>query len=318
MMKYSFIFLLFTMVLSAQDIVPKSMIEAGGNVQSIALYGDKIVAGTSLGTIEVYKMSDASAVSKIVFENIQDFTGESIAPKVFSVDMLEGTNTYVAVLQAQSGARSLYLVENGQKKELIGASKNMFITKAKFIDKNKILLALMSNELILWDILAQKELYRTQINPSHFSDFALNEAKTIVASSCESGEVTLSDVQTGKTLKVLEGGNVDNVYKVDFKKGKVLCAGQDRRGIVYDANSGKFDRYDGSFLLYAGALSPSSKRGAFAFNERNDIVIFDLEQKREIFTLVGQKSTLNTIIFASEKELVSGSDDKFILIWRLP
>lgn len=304
--------------LYSADITPQKMIEAGGNVQSIVLYGDKIVAGTSGGTLEVYKLSDASLSYKMVFDTIKDFTGESTAPKVFSVDMLEGANTYLAVLQASSGARELVLVDNGVKKVLIDATKNWFITKAKFVDKHKILIALMSNELILWDIALGKELYITQPNPSHFSDFAFNENKTIVASSCESGEITLSDVSTGKTIKVLSNGNVDNVYKVDFKNGKVLCAGQDRRGIVYDVKSEKFDRFDASFLIYAGALSPSSKLGAFAFNEQNDIVIFDLEQKTKLHTLSGQKSTLNTIVFASEKELVSGSDDKFIIIWRLP
>ena len=300
------------------DITPKKIIEAGGNVQSIVLYGDKIVAGTSGGTIEVYKLSDSSLSYKVVFDAIKDFTGDNISPKVFSVDMLEGTNTYLAVLQASSGARELVIVDNGIKKVLIDASKNKFITKAKFVDKHKILIALMSNELILWDIALGKELYITQPNPSHFSDFTFNENKTIVASSCESGEITLSEVNSGKTIKVLSNGNVDNVYKVDFKNGKVLCAGQDRRGIIYDVKSGKFDRFDASFLIYAGALSASAKLGAFAFNEQNDIVIFDLENKTKLHTLSGQKSTLNTIVFASEKELVSGSDDKFIVIWRLP
>lgn len=317
-MRVMMIWISLCALLLGVDITPKTIIEAGGNVQSIVLYGDKIVAGTSGGTIEVYKLSDSSLSYKVAFDTIKDFTGDSIAPKVFSVDMLEGTNIYLAVLQASSGARELVMVDNGVKKVLINASANKFITKAKFVDKNKILIALMSNELILWDIALGKELYITQPNPSHFSDFAFNENKTIVASSCESGEITLSDVSSGKTIKVLSNGNVDNVYKVDFRNGKVLCAGQDRRGIVYDVKSGKFDRFDASFLIYAGALSPSSKLGAFAFNEQNDIVIFDLENKTKLHTLIGQKSTLNTIVFASEKELVSGSDDKFILIWRLP
>ncbi|MBV5278419.1 MAG: hypothetical protein J0647_05215 [Campylobacteraceae bacterium] len=317
-MKFLIIFLTFLLSINAADIAPRKIIEASGNVQNIALYGDKIIAGTASGALEVYKLEDGSLVSKIEFEKIKDFTGDLITPKVFSVDMLENSNTYLAVLQTTSGARELYIIENGKKIELIGVSKNMMINKAKFVDKSRILIALMSNELILFDIASKKELYRVQASPSHFSDFAMNENKTMVASSCESGEITLSEISTGKTLKVLSKGNVDNVYKVDFRKGKILCAGQDRRGIVYDAESSTFDRYDGSFLIYAGALSPSAKLGAFAFNEKNDIVIFDLIQKAMQHTLVGQRSTLNTIIFANEKELVSGSDDKFIIIWRLP
>ena len=313
-----FICLFFLSSLLFADISPRLMIQASGNVQNIVIHGQNIVAGTSVGTLEVYKISDASLVKKITFEPIKDFTGETIAPKIFSVDALEGADTYLSVVQASSGARKLVLIEKGIMRELISEKENLFINKAKFIDSNRILIALMSNELILVDTKSAQKRYQVQINPSHFSDFALNESKSLVASSCESGEITVSDVSTGKMLYVLSGGNVDNVYKVDFKNQKILCAGQDRRGIIYDTQSKSYERFDGSFLIYAGALSPSANLGAFAFNEQNDIVIFDVISKAKKHTLKGQKSTLNTIVFVNEKELVSGSDDQFILIWRLP
>ena len=307
--------LLCTLLISA-TLVPRSIIEASGNVQQIALYEGKIIVGTSAGTLELYKLSDASKLSTVTFPKIKDFTGDEVTPKVFSVDMLG--NTLLAVVQASSGARELYLVEEGKPKVLIDAHANLFISKAKFVDKTHVLIALLSNELILWDIQTKKEIYRIQPSSSHFSDFALNETKTMVASSCESGEITIFDALSGKIMKVLKGGNVDNVYKVDFKKDAILCAGQDRRGIIYNLQSGAYDRFDGSFLIYAGALSPSLNLGAFAFNEQNDIVLFDLASKTKVHTLQGQKSTLNTIVFANDKELVSASDDQFIMIWRLP
>jgi len=307
--------LLCTLLISA-TLVPRSIIEASGNVQQIALYEGKIITGTSAGTLELYKLSDASKLSTVTFPKIKDFTGDEVTPKVFSVDMLG--NTLLAVVQASSGARELYLVEEGKPKVLIDAHANLFISKAKFVDKTHVLIALLSNELILWDIQNKKEIYRIQPSSSHFSDFALNETKTMVASSCESGEITIFDALSGKIMKVLKGGNVDNVYKVDFKKDAVLCAGQDRRGIIYNLQSGVYERFDGSFLIYAGALSPSLNLGAFAFNEQNDIVLFDLASKTKVHTLQGQKSTLNTIVFANDKELVSASDDQFIMIWRLP
>ena len=310
-----FISVCMSMLLSA-ELTPKSIIHASGNVQQIALVEGKIIAGTSAGTLELFKMEDASKLSQITFPSIKDFTGDEVAPKVFSVDMLG--KTLLCVVQASNGSRELYLIEEGKPKVLIDAHANLFISKAKFVDKNRILIALLSNELLLWDIEAHKEIYRIQPSTSHFSDFALNETKTMVASSSESGEISVFDALSGKMITVLKGGNVDNVYKVDFKKGKVLCAGQDRRGIVYDLKSGTFERIDAPFLLYAGALSPSLTLGAYAFNEQNDIVLFDLATKTKVHTLKGQKSTLNTIIFASERELVSASDDQFIMIWRIP
>ena len=315
-MKYLLVLSLVTSLLLSAELTPKSMIETSGNVQQIALVEGKIIAGTSVGTVETYKLSDTSKLSLFQFPKIKDFTGDDVAPKVFSVDMVG--NSLLAVVQASNGARELYTIENGKSQVLIDAQANLFISKAKFIDKNRILVALLSNEFLLWDVKNKKEIYRIQPNPSHFSDFTLNENKTMAASSCESGEITVFDAQSGKIIKVLKGGNVDNVYKVDFKKEKILCAGQDRRGIIYELGNGAYERYDGSFLLYAGALSPSLKFGAYAFNEQNDIVLFDLSTKSKVYTLKGQKSTLNTIVFASERELVSASDDQFIMIWRLP
>lgn len=315
-MKYLLLLSVFASVLLSAELAPKRIIEASGNVQQIALVEGKIVVGTSVGTVETYQLSDASKLSLVQFPKIKDFTGDEVAPKVFSVDRIE--NSLLAVVQASNGARELYRIDEGKPQVLIDSSANLFISKANFVDKNRILVALLSNEFLLWDVKNKKEIYRIQPNPSHFSDFALNENKTMVASSCESGEITVFDALSGKIIKVLKGGNVDNVYKVDFKKEKILCAGQDRRGIIYDFGSGAYERYDGSFLLYAGALSPSLKFGAYAFNEQNDIVLFDLSTKSKVYTLKGQKSTLNTIVFASERELVSSSDDQFIMIWRLP
>ena len=315
-MKYLLLLSVFASVLLSAELIPKRIIEASGNVQQIALVEGKIVVGTSVGTVETYQLSDASKLSLVQFPKIKDFTGDEVAPKVFSVDRIE--NSLLAVVQASNGARELYRIDEGKPQVLIDSSANLFISKAKFVDKNRILVALLSNEFLLWDVKNKKEIYRIQPNPSHFSDFALNENKTMVASSCESGEITVFDALSGKIIKVLKGGNVDNVYKVDFKKEKILCAGQDRRGIIYELGNGAYERYDGSFLLYAGALSPSLKFGAYAFNEQNDIVLFDLASKSKVYTLKGQKSTLNTIVFASERELVSASDDQFIMIWRLP
>lgn len=317
-MRFCMMLGLFLSVCFASDIAPRLVINASGNVQTIVMQGHHIVAGTNAGTIEVYHRDDGRLMQKIVFDTIKDFTGDAIAPKVFSVDALEGSETFLAVVQAGNGARRLVLVEKGVQKELVKASENLFMNKAKFIDARRVLVALMSNELVMIDTKSGEKKYQVQVNPSHFSDFALNESRSLVASTCESGEVSISDVATGKTLEVLSGGNVDNVYKVDFKNQKILCAGQDRRGIVYDVKTKAFARYDAPFLIYAGALSPLAKLGAFAFNENNDIVIFDLSSHAKLYTLKGQKSTLNTIVFVNEKELISGSDDTFILIWRLP
>jgi len=308
---------IFITSLYSQTTSPTSFIKSSGNVMELVLYKDSLIVGTDAGTMEVYNLDNHELLLKAEFTMIKDFMGDDINPKVFSVDYIKSSDTYLAIVQASNGARELYTINNGKKTEVIDSKAKLFISKAKFIDNNRVMLALLSNEFILYDIVQKKEIYRLHVSYSHFSDFMLSEDKTLMASGDESGEITITNVEKGEIYKTLKGANLDNLYKVDMKAGKVLGAGQDRRGSVYDIDTGTYSRFDGDFLIYAGALSPSGKKAAFAFTENNDIVVFDLFLNEKVYTLSGQKSTLNTIIFKNEKELISGSDDNFIMIWRL-
>ncbi len=155
------------------------------------------------------------------------------------------------------------------------------------------------------------------MSESKFSDFALNEDRTKSAFSCESGEITVLNNSDGKIIKRLKGLNLDNVYKVDFKKSTVSCAGQDRRAVWYDINNGKGDFVEAKFLIYATALNPDATLGAFSLDEKNNIYIIDLATKSFKYILKGQKSTLNNIIFKDNSTLFSASDDEFVLMWKL-
>jgi len=318
-MLYKLLMVFFMFSLAWGDLLsPTHELEASGNVLDLVVQDGFLVAGTDGGTLEIYDEETLELKKSIFFEPIEDFMGNPMPSKVFSVDKINSHERYLALLQSPTSYRRLAIVQDGDIQYVIQESDGLMIKKAKFISSSKVLLGLLSNELILYDLEAKKSIYRFQLTQSHFSDFVLSKDKTIAASTDESGRVYLVDVARGSVLQTYQGGNVDNVYKLDMQGKRIITAGQDRRGIVYDINSGKFDRYDADFLIYACALSPSSNLGALAFTEQNDIVIFELNTGRKLHTLRGQKSTLNSIVFASEKKLYSGSDDKFIMQWRLP
>lgn len=318
-MLYKLLMVFFIFSLAWGDLLsPTHELEAAGNVLDLVVQDGFLVAGTDGGTLEIYDEETLELKKSIFFEPIEDFMGNPMPSKVFSVDKVNSQELYLALLQSPTSYRRLAIVQDGDIQYVIQESDGLMIKKAKFISSSKVLLGLLSNELILYDLEEKKSIYRFQLSQSHFSDFVLSKDKTIAASTDESGKVYLVDVVRGSVLQTYQGGNVDNVYKLDMKGKRIITAGQDRRGIVYDINSGKFDRYDADFLIYACALSPSSNLGALAFTEQNDIVIFELNTGRKLHTLRGQKSTLNSIVFASEKKLYSGSDDKFIMQWRLP
>jgi len=310
---------IFLLIISVQadTIKPYDSIEASGNVIDIVVSDEMLTVSTDKGTIESYSMASKEQLMIEQFPMIKDFMGDDIYPKVFSTDYLKISKRYLAVVQGVSGSRELFIIKDGKKTKLISEKEKLFISKAKFVDENRIMIALLSNEYILFDIKERKRIYRLHVSYSHFSDFMLSLDKGMLVGSSESGEITVLNIENGKVIKTLKGANVDNVYKVDIKNSKVLAAGQDRRGVVYDLDTGSYSRFDGNFLIYAGALSPSAKLAAFAFTEDNDIVIFDIFSDKQLYTLKGQKTTLNSIVFIDENTLVSGSDDKFIMMWKL-
>ena len=316
-MKWLILIFLLIIGVQANIIKPYDFIEASGNVIDIVVSDGMLTVSTDRGTIESYNMASKEQLMIEQFHMIKDFMGDDIYPKVFSTDYLKISKRYLAVVQGVSGSRELFIIKDGKKTKLISEKDKLFISKAKFVDENRIIIALLSNEYILFDINEKKRIYRSHVSYSHFSDFMLSTDKSVLVGSSESGEITVLNVENGKIIKTLKGANVDNVYKVDIKNSKVLAAGQDRRGVVYDLDTGSYSRFDGNFLIYAGALSPSAKLAAFAFTEDNDIVIFAIFSDKQLYTLKGQKTTLNSIVFVDENTLVSGSDDEFIMMWKL-
>jgi len=316
--KFFFIFLCISATwLNAVEVVsPMLKIDLNGTVKDMTLHKNTLLIGTDNGALQVYDTKSNIFTKTVTLPKVKDFVGDMIATRVFSVDKIE--ERYLLLSDSGKGGYvNLWLHENNVTTQLLDANNKKAVVKARFINKDQILLGYLSNEAALFDVKEKKELYRVQLSESKFSDFALNEKKTQAVYSCESGVLNVIDTYTGKVLKELKGLNVDNVYKVDFKKGIVSAAGQDRRGSLYHVMMGRGEYIEGSFLIYATGLSPSAKMVAFAMDEKNYISIYKRATKLKVAELQGQKSTLNTIIFKDEKTLFSSSDDNTILMWKL-
>lgn len=295
---------------------PALEIVAKGVVKDMVLRDKELLFGTDQGVLQVYDYEAQVFSYEIALAPVKDFVGDIIPPRIFSIDRMQGR--YVLLSDSgKGGYGNLWIHENNVTTQLLNHTNKIAAVKIRFIDKDKVLLGLLSNEAVLFDIKSKKELFRVQLSPSKFSDFVLNEDRTRAVFACESGVLTVIDTSTGKVLKELKGLNVDNVYKVDFKQGIVSAAGQDRRATLYDVSTGKGKYKEGHFLIYATGLSPSSKRVAFAMDEYNNITIYNRATMSKMALLKGQKSTLNTIIFKDENVLFSSSDNDSVMMWNL-
>jgi len=309
--------LVFGIIHAAPTIAPIQSIHIDGNAKDMVVHAPLLYVGTSHGKLQVYDFVARKFTKEIALPKIKDFMGDEIFAAAASIDYLEGRYLLLSD-SGNKGYSDLWIHEKGVTKKLLSSADKKTLVKARFIDRDHILLGFLSNEAALLDISSKKELYRVQLTESKFSDFALNEKRTQAVFSCESGVISLIDTHTGKILKELKGLNKDNVYKVDFRQDIVSAAGQDRRAAWYHVSTGRGGAFPASFLIYATGLSPSARYVAFAMDEDNNISVYDLHTRTKIALLKGHKSTLNTIVFIDEKTLISGSDDDTVLMWKLP
>ena len=314
-MRFLIIFILFFIQLNAKELTPTFIYEGSGGVTDLVYADAKLYSATAEGAVDIYDTKEQKLIKTIKVPNIKDFTGEEVASKIYSVDVID--NEIMITSQGKMGYRRVHIYADNNLNEVISIAKSYTIAKAKFVDKEHLLIALLSNELILYDIKNGKALYREQITASKFSNFALNKKRDEVLLVDESGELRVISVKDGKVIKVFKGQNVDNVFQVDYKNGIMITAGQDRRCAIYSKN-GKMSYYkNGSFLIYSAGLSPSGAIGAFASDEQNNVTLFSTITKSNLYKLGSHKATITNILFINEKELFTASDDNHINYWKL-
>jgi len=300
------------------DIQPNKILKAGGNVKDILVTSDRLYTGTDGGLIDVFDLQSYELLEQIKIPSFHNkIYDQEVTSTVYSLDKFG--DKIIIICSDTESSKSLYLYEKGQLKKIKAIDNSFAATKVRFVDENHVMLGLLSNEIVLYDLAKDKIVYRTNLSESYFSDMALSADKKKVVIGCESGIVYMVDVQTGLLKSVIQGGNKDKSFKVDISHDLVLSAGQDSLGIIYNLATDSYKSTKTNFLIYAGALSPDGSKAAFSFNEENALLIIDTKSNsRKSYLLSGQKSTLNAIIFRDNKHLVSASDDEYIMLWELP
>ncbi len=306
------LFLIFQ--LYASDIEPVYTIKADGEILAILVQDGKIYATTDSGVVDIFTQEEHKKVKVIKFNQIKDFLGDISDARIFSVDKLK--NRLLFVSQGEEGFSRLYIY-NGEKNKLVFDKKDKLpIVKAKFISKSRIILALLSSQVLLYDLKSGKFIYNEQISESKFSDFTLNTNKTKMVLVDESGSATLLNTKSGKIIKTFKGQNLDNVYQVDYKNHIIAIASKDRRCGVYSDDGSMAYHKKAEFMVYSVGLSPDGKFCGYPSDFANNITIFNVNTHENIYRLIGDKSTISNIIFINDNTMFTSSKNK-IKFWKL-
>jgi len=305
---------LFVTVMSLYSgvISPYLSVKTSSPILDFVIHDGMVWAGSANG--EALRINAKGKIEfKIQLPLNVDAWGEKAVQKVMSIDVSSDGKTLV--LAGEDG--SLYSVRD-QKVHKSSFSTKTVIKKIAFVSQTKVLLALLSNEVVFFDLAANKIVKTLSGGTSPLSDMAISADKKTAIIAGEAGVVSVIDTASMKIVRTIRGGNVDNVYKVDFQNGYVVTAGQDRRAIVYTIDGKSYVRYNGTFLIYTVALSPSAFYMAASMDEENLISVYDTRKRQKIATAKGHSATLNRIAFMNEKRFVSCADENKILFWELP
>ncbi len=312
----SILFCFSFIALSAQEIHPGIKIKTAGAITDFFIENSNIVLSTDGGTIETYNVKTGEQSDFVQLPPVKDFMGDEVPTKIYSIDKTSGK--LLVVTQGNHGFRNVSIFENGIPEEILNAEKDkLMVKKARWIDNNTILLGLMSNDLILFDVGKKQVICDLSISPYTFSDFSPTANKQFVFTADESGIVHKIKVNNCEIEKEFTGINVDNIYQIVSKNGIVITAGQDRRVGVYNTITSNNYYLQKDFLVYSVGLNIDGSIGAYSATEDNMISIFKTVSRNESFVLSGHKSVVTKMAFFDDHTFISAGDDHYLMIWKI-
>lgn len=300
--------------MTAKDIKPAFILKSNGFVNDMTIDGINLYVANDEGSVEVFDILKRELVKEIFIEPSVTAQGKTVPANILSVDRLNGKTLIVS--STVNMYRNIWIHDGVKLKHVIKLKNKMMVKKARFIDEDNFMFGTVDYDLIKYTTKDNYSVYKSQVEQSSFSDMAISSDKKTMITASESGVVTLSDIKSGKILKKFSSLNVDNIYKIAYKNGNIITAGQDRRVGIY-LKSGKEYYIKSDFLVYSVGLSPDGKTAVYSSGEDNNLQIFDLETGVKGDRLVGHDAVPSTIKFFDEKGFFSAGYENSVYYWYL-
>jgi len=313
-MKILLILLIFINTIIAKDIKPTFIIKSKGFVNDFVIDGSKLYVANDEGSVEVFDLKTKKLIDEIFIDPIYTTKQVWQNARILSVDRFEG-NTLI-VSNTTNAYRNIWIHDGKNLKHIIKQKDRIAIKEARFLTKDKLLFGTLGYEMMVYNSVDSYNTYETQVEQSSFADLVLSEDKKTMATSSESGQVTISNTATGQLIRKLKPLNLDKVYQVAYKNGVIITAGQDRKVAVYPINKEPYT-IKSSFLVYSVGLSTNGKTGIYSSDEHSTLQLFDTQTGKKTHQLIGHYAIPTTIKFYDNKSLFSAGYENKIFYWRI-
>ncbi|BCD68881.1 WD40 repeat domain-containing protein [Nitratiruptor sp. YY09-18] len=312
-----FIVLLLGVLLYGADLSPASSVNIKAAVLDAVFANHKIYLATDAGKVVI--MDENLSVQKSLrVRKIKDFMGTLHDADIYSVDVLDDQILYLA--QAEDGYAELYLYRDGNASKVLDKSLHLYAKAAKFVDKQHAILALMSDEVVLYDLVARKIVKRAKAGEYFYAAMAMDPSRKMVAIGDEGGEVVVLNPQNLEHIKLFKDVNKDKILSIAINNPLIAAGSRaDKTLAIYNLRGGKPKVYKNpDFFIYVTTLSPMNHYVVFGDNEKYILKVASVESLDIQYRLIGHKNIVNVVRFLDEKRVLSASETGEIKIWRLP
>ncbi|WP_281950734.1 WD40 repeat domain-containing protein [Nitrosophilus kaiyonis] len=300
----------------AVDIKPFKKIDIGAAVLDIAIENSKIYVATDASKVLILD-KDLNRLKEIKVRKVKDFMGELNNADIYSIDVLDNTVLYLA--QAEEGYSELFIYKDGKKEKVLDKSAMMYAKAAKFVDKTKAILVLMSDEVVLYDIKNKKVLKRKRAGEYFYSVSSIERDRKYFAIGDEGGEVIVVDTKTLENVKVFKDINKDKILSIFINKDLVAAGSRaDKTFALYNIKSGNYKTIKNpKFFIYAVGLSPDNRLAIYGDNEKFILKGIDTSSYDLKYRFIGHTHIVNVIRFLDKNLMITGSETGEIILWRL-
>ncbi len=311
-----FLFILSVVILFASNIKPSLSIKLNMGVLDMKIYNNSLYVATDGGRVLVMDIDNFKIINEIKIRKIKDFMGELHESDIYSVDVLDGKILFLA--QAEEGYSELFINENNQTKKVLDKSLSLYAKAAKFVDRDKAILVLMSDETVLYDIKNKKILKRAAAGEYFYSSMDISPNRKFIVIGDEGGEIIVVDTSNLKRIYLFKDINKDKIVSI-FTTNDMIAAGSrgDKTLGIYSLKDKKGWSKKCDFFVYATAIAPDDSYVVYGDNDKYILKIanpftFDLKDR-----LVGHKNIINSVKFIDSKTIITGSETGEIMKWRL-